>query len=293
MHCISLQFEIKPFMNKGKITCDVLKEIRKQIASENKIEYNTHDCTFEGECRGTCPACESEVQYLENEIVKRKYLGKAVVVAGLSVGLLGTWSSCTIKVKEPEKNASNNTDEFVTVGDISESDRTINQTPPDTFHPKCESYNKKFTLGSLEGDVVQVDSTTFLDYPDTLYEINMIEEEIDTKDEINLNIPPLGGIMESMPEFPGGSEAFIKYLNNELHYPENCRRDSISGVVVVEFIIEKNGEVTNVKISHSTHPDLDAEAIRIIQNSPKWIPGNVMGKPIRVSYQIPIKFSLE
>jgi periplasmic protein TonB len=288
---ISLQIEIKPFMNKGKITCDVLKEIRKQIASENKIEYHTHDCTFEGECRGTCPACESEVQYLENEIVKRKYLGKAVVVAGLSVGLLGTFTSCTIKEKEKEKNASNNTDEFITVGDISESDSTINETPSDTFHPKCESYNKNFTLGSLEGDVVQVTKTPFLDYPtDTLYEINMIEEEIDTKDEI---IPPLGGITESMPEFPGGSNAFIEYLNNELHYPENCIRDSISGVVIVEFVIEENGKITNAKVTKSVDPDLDKEALRFVENFPDWIWKTRSGKKARFTYTLPIKFSLE
>ena len=281
-------------MNKGRITCDVLKEIRKQIASENHIEYKTHECTFEGECMGTCPACESEVRYLENEIVKKKYLGKAVVLAGLSVGLLGTWSSCTLKVKEPEKDESNNTDEFFTVGGISESDSTINETPPDTFHPKCNSYNKKFVLGSLEGDVVKVDTISFLNSPsDTLYEINMIEEEIDSKDDIyDINIP-LGGLMESMPEFPGGSVAFIEYLKNELHYPENCRRDSISGVVLIEFVIEENGKVTNVIAKNKVHPDLDAEAIRVIQNSPDWIPSKVMGKQVRMAYTIPIKFTLE
>ncbi len=281
-------------MNKGRVTCDVLKEIRQQIASENQIEYKTHECTFEGECKGTCPACESEVRYLENEIVKKKYLGKAIVIAGLSVGLLGTWSSCTIKVKEPEKDDSKNSDEFIMVGGISESGSTINETPPDTFHPKCDSYNKNFTLGSLEGDVVKVDTTSFLNYhSDTLYEINMIEEEIDSKDDIYEINTPVGRIMETMPEFPGGPEAFVDYLKNELHYPENCRRDSISGVVIIEFDIEENGKVTNVTAKNKVHPDLDAEAIRVIQNTPDWKPSNLMGKPHRVQYTIPIRFTLE
>jgi periplasmic protein TonB len=279
-------------MNKGKITCDVLKEIRKQIASENKIDYHTHDCTFEGECRGTCPACESEVQYLENEIVKRKYLGKAIVVAGLSVGLLGTFTSCTIKEKEKEKNASNNTDEFITVGDISESDSTINETPPDTFHPKCESYNKNFKLGSLEGDVVQVDSTTFLDYPDTLYEINMIEEEIDSKYEID-DIQVVGRFLEDPPEFPGGVDSLIPYLKREVKYPERCINEKISGVVIVEFVVEENGKITNVKVTKSVDPDLDKEALRVVKNFPYWIPGSRSGEKTKITYNIPIRFSLE
>ncbi len=281
-------------MNKGRVTCDVLKEIRKQIASENQIEYKTHECTFEGECRGTCPACESEVRYLENEIVKKKYLGKAIVLAGLSVGLLGTWSSCTIKVKEPEKDDSKNSDEFIMVGGISESDSTINETPPDTFHPKCDSYNKNFTLGSLEGDVVKVDTTSFLDYPsDTLYEINMIEEEIDSKDDINYNSKIVVGYIDYSPQFPGGPEAYIEYLKNELHYPENCIRDSISGVVIIEFVVEENGKVTNAKVTKSVNPDLDKEALRVVENFPNWIPGSNDGKKKSVTYTIPIKFSLK
>ena len=76
-------------MARGKQTCKILKEIRKQIAAENDIEFVTSECTHKGDCRGTCPKCEAEVRYLERELEKRQRLGKAAVVAGLSVGLLG------------------------------------------------------------------------------------------------------------------------------------------------------------------------------------------------------------
>ncbi len=76
-------------MAKGKQTCKILKEIRKQIAAENDIEFVTSECTYQGDCKGTCPKCEAEVRYLERELEKRQRLGKAAVVAGLSVGLLG------------------------------------------------------------------------------------------------------------------------------------------------------------------------------------------------------------
>ena len=76
-------------MAKGKNTCKILKEIRKQIAAENDIKLVIEECTYQGDCLGTCPKCEEEVRYLERELEKRQRLGKAAVVAGLSVGLLG------------------------------------------------------------------------------------------------------------------------------------------------------------------------------------------------------------
>ena len=76
-------------MAKGKQTCKILKEIRKQIAAENDIKLVIEECTYQGDCRGTCPKCEAEVRYLERELEKRQRMGKAAMVAGLSVGLLG------------------------------------------------------------------------------------------------------------------------------------------------------------------------------------------------------------
>ena len=77
-------------MAKGKQTCKILKEIRKQIAAENDIELVVSECTYQGDCRGTCPKCEAEVRYLERELEKRHRMGKVAVVAGLSVGLLAS-----------------------------------------------------------------------------------------------------------------------------------------------------------------------------------------------------------
>jgi hypothetical protein len=80
-------------MTHGRKVCNTLKEIRQQIADKNEIEYTTSECHFEGECRGTCPKCESEVKYLEKELHKRSQLGKAVAVAGIALGMAGTFSA--------------------------------------------------------------------------------------------------------------------------------------------------------------------------------------------------------
>ena len=81
-------------MNKGKEICNILKEIRQQVAEKNDIEFETSDCHFQGECKGTCPKCESEVRYLENELYRRSKLKKAVNITGISLGVALTVAAC-------------------------------------------------------------------------------------------------------------------------------------------------------------------------------------------------------
>lgn len=84
-------------MKNGRRTCEVLKEVRRKVAQENNIALTERECTFEGDCRGTCPYCEAEVRYLERELQRRKALGRAVAVAGLAVSsmMMGYGQSVT------------------------------------------------------------------------------------------------------------------------------------------------------------------------------------------------------
>ena len=81
-------------MPKGKRTCKILKEIRKQIAEENDINLVIEECTYQGDCAGTCPRCEAEVRYLEQELEKRQRMGKAVMISGLAVTTMLGVSAC-------------------------------------------------------------------------------------------------------------------------------------------------------------------------------------------------------
>lgn len=97
-------------MGKGKDTCRQLKEIRRQIAMANDIRLVIEECTYKGECEGTCPRCEAEVRYLESQLRQRQMLGKAVMVAGLSLGVLTATANTPIMpvskcqtTEEPEK----------------------------------------------------------------------------------------------------------------------------------------------------------------------------------------------
>ncbi len=93
-------------MNRGKHTCKILKEIRRQIAEANDIEFITSECHFQGECKGTCPKCEAEVRYLEQQLEKRRLIGKAATVIGVSMTILTEsvgLSSCQTKSSPLQK----------------------------------------------------------------------------------------------------------------------------------------------------------------------------------------------
>ena len=99
-------------------------------------------------------------------------------------------------------------------------------------------------------------------------------------------------VVETMPEFPGGDSALYRYLGEKIHYPDSARANGIQGRVFVTFVIEKDGSVSDVRILRGIGGGCDEEALRVIQNMPKWIPGKQRGKPVRVQYNLPIKFSL-
>jgi hypothetical protein len=82
----------------GKSKCKILKDIRKKIAEDNDIDFVTSECKYQGECPGTCPKCEAELRYLEEELAKRKNLGKAVAVAGIAAALVVGSTGCDVRI---------------------------------------------------------------------------------------------------------------------------------------------------------------------------------------------------
>lgn len=95
------------------------------------------------------------------------------------------------------------------------------------------------------------------------------------------------------PQFPGGNEAFLRYLNSSIVYPVSARERKIEGRVVVTFVIRKDGTISNLWVARSVDPDLDSEALRVISASPGWMPGTINGQPVNVRYSIPVNFRLK
>lgn len=98
--------------------------------------------------------------------------------------------------------------------------------------------------------------------------------------------------IEKQPEFPGGSQAFMNYISKSIRYPWICKEQKIQGDVLVGFIVEKDGSVSNVTVYKNIHANLDTEAVRIVKSSPKWKPGTVDGEPVRIQMGVYVKFRL-
>ena len=97
-------------------------------------------------------------------------------------------------------------------------------------------------------------------------------------------------VVEQMPEFPGGMEALFKYMAENMKYPEDAKKQQVEGRVLVQFIVETDGSVSNTEVLMRVFPSIDAEAVRVISGMPKWIPGKQNGKVVRVKYTIPVSF---
>ncbi len=100
-------------------------------------------------------------------------------------------------------------------------------------------------------------------------------------------------VAEQMPEFPGGMKELLKFLQDNLKYPENAMKNNVQGRVIVQFVVEKDGTLTEFKVARSVDPDLDAEALRVLQTMPKWNPGMQRGKIVRVKFTVPVSFKLQ
>lgn len=100
-------------------------------------------------------------------------------------------------------------------------------------------------------------------------------------------------IVEDMPEFPGGDLALRKYISDNVDYPVIAAENGIQGKVYVTFVVDKDGSVSNATIARGVDPSLDKEALRVINSLPRWKPGKQRGKPVRVSFTVPINFQLQ
>ena len=100
-------------------------------------------------------------------------------------------------------------------------------------------------------------------------------------------------VAEQMPEFPGGMKEMLKFLQENVKYPENAMKNNVQGRVIVQFVIEKDGTPTEFKVLRSVDPDLDAEALRVMKAMPKWKPGMQKGQVVRVKFTVPVSFKLQ
>ena len=100
-------------------------------------------------------------------------------------------------------------------------------------------------------------------------------------------------VVEEMPQFPGGQAALLEYLAKNIKYPVVAEENGIQGRVIVTFVVERDGSITDVKVVKSVDPSLDKEAARVVKSMPKWQPGKQNGSAVRVKYTVPVQFRLQ
>ncbi|MBO4658187.1 MAG: energy transducer TonB [Prevotella sp.] len=240
-------------MKRGKKICKTLKEVRMQVARANDIEYAPTECHHEGDCTGTCPKCEAEVQYLERQLNLRRQLGKAVAVVGVSMGLAAI-TACKTHKSTPIELA----------GDVEPN-------PPIT--------------AETDGYVPRVQTDTFV-----IDTVPVAEKPTDAIIGDNSEIPDT----VDPPTYPGGKAALSQFLNENIKYPKEAEKAKIEGRVLVGFIVDVDGAISEARIEHSSHPLLDREALRVIRLMPAWNPAKekASGKPLKVMYHLPVNFKL-
>ncbi len=134
----------------------------------------------------------------------------------------------------------------------------------------------------LEIEDTEADDNTVIDVAP------VIQQEAEEEEESEVFF-----IVENMPEFPGGELALRKFIANAIKYPVIAQENGIQGKVYVNFVVDKDGSVTQARIARGVDSSLDKEALRVVNSLPKWKPGMQRGKPVRVSYTVPISFVLQ
>lgn len=153
--------------------------------------------------------------------------------------------------------------------------------------------------------------------PKVVEVLNIVDDDMDIDDELEINTeidehtlinvaPVISAkeeeeeeeaqvffIVEDMPEFPGGEMALRTYIANAIKYPVIAQENGIQGKVYVTFVVGKDGSVSNASIARGVDPSIDKEALRVVNTLPKWKPGKQRGKPVNVSYTVPINFVLQ
>ena len=290
-------------MARGKYTCKILKEIRRQIAEANGIEFAIPECRYKGDCLGTCPKCEAEVRYLDEQLRSRSLAGKAVALAGISAGIIFISGCSSESVKNQSNPISHNDFQDTTLtskcGEVKDITRIVEniETPNHSQTPM----SKVDVVSDRDTGAVEIIQGEIFHDPDDPYilegevapnrktEISQIEVaqiEGDTFDEDLI----YGSSVERMPQFPGGDTELLKFIYGNLNYPENTDGENVVRVVV-QFYVDKLGYVRSPQILRATSPAFDEEALRVVNILPKFIPAEHGGKKVNVWYTIPIIFN--
>ena len=209
------------------------------------------------------------------------------LVVALAITLLAfEWKKYDIQKVEVDQRQDMNIVEEV-VAQTEQKEKT--PPPKETIQASTTILNVVKNNVNIETDILidaeANENTQVEDYVPQTSNIKVEEEEVHEQ-EIFL-------IVEKQPEFPGGQEALMKYIRDNIKYPQLAKETGIEGVVYVTFVVEPDGSVDNVEVVRHLGGGCDEEAIRIVKSMPRWTPGSQRGRNVRVRFSLPFKFTLQ
>ena len=185
-----------------------------------------------------------------------------------------------VKLEQPEKVVERVKSSVKFTAPVIKKDDEVK--PEDELKTQDELMSTKTAIGAL--DVKGND--------DANGEVLKIKEAV-AQPEPKPEVEKVFDVVEQMPSFPGGPSALMEWLSNNVKYPVVAQENGVQGRVVVSFVVERDGSITDVKVVRGVDPSLDREASRVVRDMPRWIPGKQNGSAVRVKYNVPVAFRLQ
>lgn len=208
------------------------------------------------------------------------------------MGLVFVLSLCYVAMEWTQKEVTTYDEPEEIEAFQDEEMEDIQQTQQDTPPPPPPPAAQEVEVLNVVEDNVETESIEVIseDNPEDIVEIAPpveVKEEEEPEDVIFY-------VVESMPEFPGGTQAMYKYIGENLKYPVIAQENGIQGRVVCQFTVNKDGSLVDIEVVRSAgDPSLDKEAVRVIKSMPKWKPGKQRNQPVRVKFTLPVNFKLQ
>ena len=217
---------------------------------------------------------------LEGKKTTNLFIGAIMVLAVLFVGF--EWSERDRKVVTDSGIVDPVFEEEIIP--ITEQEQP-KQAPPPPEVPKAEE-----VLNIIENDS-QVEESTVQASDDTQAAVEVKYTPVEVEEE-EVDEQQIFQVVEENPEFPGGMKECMKFLNNNIKYPQISQENGVQGRVIIQFVVNADGSIVDPVVVRGVDPYLDKEALRVIKLMPKWKPGKQRGKAVRVRYTQPVLFRL-
>ena len=221
----------------------------------------------------------------KSEKANLEHLRGTFILLGLAITLAVLLWAFNYKTYDKSKN------EFAQMEQLDDEEDIVITQRDEPPPPPPPPQQQATVLQVVEDDVdvdMDLDIDAEMDEDAEIEDAPVVQEEEEDVQEEEIFM-----FVEETAEFPGGDAARIKYLRDHIKYPEMAKESNIQGTVYLKFVVEKDGSITHIQVLRGIGGGCDEEAVRVIKNMPKWKPAKQRGRPVRLWFSMPIKFTLQ